>query len=137
MTTRKGKREGQTVPPEDKCGLCTGRCCTYVTEQIDTPRSMREFDHLLWQVAHEGVEVYKDEDGWFLLFNGRCSHLLDDGRCGIYDERPAICREHSNDYCEYDSPAELGFQLHFRDYESFLRYCRRRFRTWDKRFGRI
>lgn len=127
------------IPPveaDDKCGLCTGKCCTYVTQQLDTPRSMREFDHLLWQVGHEGVEVYKDDDGWFLMFLGRCTHLQPDGRCGIYEERPLICREHSNDHCEYDSPAEDGFQLYFTDYHELLAYCRKRFRTWDRRFSR-
>ncbi|HKJ76549.1 MAG TPA: YkgJ family cysteine cluster protein [Gammaproteobacteria bacterium] len=130
------RKETPPVVADDKCGRCTGKCCTYVTQPLDTPRSMRDFDLLLWQVGHEGVEVYKDSDGWFLMFIGSCAHLQPDGRCGIYEERPLICREHSNDFCEFDSPAEDGFELYFTTYEEMQRYCRRRFRTWDRRFER-
>ena len=122
------------ITAESKCDLCTGsKCCTYVTQAIDTPRSKAEFEHLLWQVSHHNVEAYKDEDGWFVMFNSPCAHLQPDGRCGIYEHRPTICREHSNDFCEYDAPAEEGFELYFPDYETLLAYCRRRFRTWGTR----
>ena len=128
---RGGIRPDQ-LSAEEKCGFCPGRkCCTYVTESLATPRSKSDFDHLLWQVSHEGVAVYKDEDGWFLLVEGRCSHLQPDGRCGIYERRPQVCRDYSNDYCEFDAPAEEGFELYFPDYESLLTYCRRRFKRWD------
>ena len=97
---------------------------------------MRDFDHLLWQTAHQHVQIYKDEDGWFLLVNVSCKHLLPNGGCGIYETRPIVCREHSNDYCEYDAPAEEGFELFFDGYETLLEYCRTRFKSWDKRFDK-
>ena len=116
----------------NKCDLCTNsKCCTYVTQQIDTPRSKYDFEILLWQVSHQGVGAYRDEDGWFVIFESRCAHLLADGRCNIYSIRPAICRTHSNDYCEYDAPAEDGFDLYFPDYDTLLRYCKKRFRRWS------
>ncbi len=131
-----GRGKPIVITPEAKCGLCRGAiCCTYATQAIDTPRSMRDFDHLLWQVSHRHVSAYKDEDGWYLLINTPCDHLLADGRCGIYEKRPTICREHSNDYCEFDAPADESFELLFNDYASLEAYCRRRFRTWDRRFG--
>ena len=115
-----------------KCDLCTNsKCCTYVTQQIDTPRSKYDFEILLWQVSHQGVGAYKDEDGWFVMFEARCQHLLPDGRCNIYEIRPTICRSHSNDYCEYDAPAEDGFDLYFPDYDSLLRYCKKKFKRWS------
>ena len=123
------------ITKENKCSFCEGsKCCTYITQQIDTPRSMTDFDYLLWQTSHQDVQVYKDEDGWFLLINRSCLHLLPDGRCGIYDTRPIICREHDNDYCEFDSKAEDDFELYFDGYHSLLKYCKKRFKTWDKRF---
>jgi Fe-S-cluster containining protein len=85
----------------------------------------------LWQVSHDHVNVYKDEDGWTLLIDGKCQHLQVNGDCGIYQTRPTICREHSNDYCEYDAPSEDGFDLYFRNYEELLAYCRKRFKRWD------
>lgn len=124
---------GIKVTPENKCSFCQGsKCCTYITQQIDTPRSKATFELMLWQVSHRNVQYYKDEDGWFLLVDTPCDHLHADGRCGIYEERPPICRDHSNDYCEFDSPAEESFDLHFPDYDSLLAYCKKRFKSWGK-----
>ena len=119
--------------PENKCDRCVNSiCCNYITQHIPTPRSKHDFEHLLWQVSHDHVEIYKDDDGWMLLIKGRCEHLQIDGRCGIYPHRPDICRNYTNDFCEYDSPAEDDFKLHFRDYHQLLDYCKQRFKRWDK-----
>ena len=121
------------ITPENKCSFCkNSKCCTYVTQAIDTPRSKADFEHLLWQVSHRNVSVYKDSDGWCLLFDTECMHLLPNGNCGIYENRPQICREHSNDYCEFDAPAEDGFELYFPDYQSLLAYCKKRYKSWTR-----
>ena len=119
---------------DNKCSRChNSKCCTYITEALGTaPRSKSDFEHLLWQVSHQGVEIYKDEDGWFLLLEGRCEHLQPDGACGIYADRPQICRDYANDWCEFDAPAEDGFELYFRNYTELLAYCKKRFKTWGK-----
>jgi Fe-S-cluster containining protein len=124
---------GLKITAEEKCGYCTNsKCCTYITQAIDTPKSKHDFEHLLWQVSHENVSVYKDDDGWCLLVDTRCTHLQPDGRCGIYEHRPKICRDHSSDYCEFDAPAEDGFDLYFPDYPSLLAYCKKRFKKWKR-----
>ena len=116
---------------ESKCQRCiNSKCCTYFTQAIDTPRSKQEFDHLLWQISHRGVQVYKDKTGWYLLINTTCMHLKPNGQCGVYEARPQICREYSNDFCEFDAPAEEGFDLYFADYEALLVYCKKRFKRW-------
>lgn len=121
------------ITTENKCGFCTNStCCTYVTQQIDTPRSRNDFDTLLWQLAHKNMQAYKDDGGWFLVVNNACTHLQKDGRCGIYFTRPQVCREHNNDYCEFDEPAEDGFELFFDGYDSLLKYCQKRFKSWGK-----
>jgi len=121
------------ITAENKCDLCTNsRCCLYITQEIDTPRSKQDFEHILWQVSHQNIQAYKDEDGWYLLINNPCTHLIDDGRCGIYDTRPSVCRDHTNDYCEYDAPAEDGFDLFFDGYKSLLKYCKKRYKRWGK-----
>jgi len=123
------------IPSDNKCSRCLGsKCCTYTTEPLGVaPRSKADFDHLLWQVSHKGVELYKDESGWYLMFLGECEHLIHPGGgCAIYPQRPAICREYDNDWCEYDEPAEKGFELYFRNYAELLAYCRKRFKTWGK-----
>lgn len=121
---------------EAKCSRCQGAvCCTYLTQHIETPRSMADFDLLLWQLAHRDTQAYKDEDGWFLLVNNPCRHLQPGGRCGIYDSRPQVCRDHSTDDCEVDGPAGADdFELFFPDEAALEAYCRRKFRNWDARF---
>lgn len=126
---------GVEVKLEDKCGYCTGAlCCTYITHQIDTPRSLEQFDYLLWQISHKDVRIFKDEDGWFLSVANACDHILRDGRCAIYNQRPQICREHSNECCEFDGPAEEDYELYFATYKDLDNYCRKRFKRWDDRF---
>ncbi|MDA8390072.1 MAG: YkgJ family cysteine cluster protein [Gammaproteobacteria bacterium] len=117
-----------TAAERGKCGQCPGSiCCTYITQQIPTPRARADFEHMLWQVSHDGIEIYKDEDGWYLLVHAPCHHLQTNGACGIYDERPPVCRAYSNDFCELDEPAEKHFALHFRTYEELLGHYRKRF----------
>lgn len=123
------------VTPENKCDLCTGSiCCTYITHQLDKPKKMKDFDYLLWQVSHERISVFKDDDGWFLSVAQPCTHLQEGGGCGIYDVRPDICRDHTNDGCEFDGPAEDDFELYFDTYEKLNVYCRKKFQNWDGRF---
>ena len=122
---------GQENFAQNKCSQCTGTiCCSYTTEALDTPRSKADFDHLLWQVSHDHTEIYKDSDGWFLLIRGYCSHLNEDGSCKIYDTRPQICRDYSNDWCESDESAEKHFLLHFTNYYELLAYCKKRYKRW-------
>jgi len=132
-----GKIKSVTIPPNsNKCDFCVrSLCCRYATQQIKAPRSIREFDHLLWQLSHQNLHVFKDSEGWFLLILGECEHLASDGRCGIYEKRPLVCREHTNDYCEYDDSIESGSELYFRDHKDLDAYCRKRFKQWDKRFN--
>lgn len=119
--------------PENKCASCKGAtCCTYITQPIHTPRTKKDFSNLLWQVAHQGVHAFRDEGTWYLLFESRCTHLQPNGRCGIYETRPHICRKHSNEYCELDAPREEGFELHFQTYDELLEYCKKKFKHWDK-----
>ena len=125
------EKAGHNSP--DKCSTCKGSlCCTYVTQPIPTPRSKQDFSNLLWQVSHVGVHAFRDEGVWYLLFEGRCTHLQPDGRCGIYATRPEACRDHSNDNCELDASREESFDLHFKDYDELLAYCQKKFKNWGK-----
>lgn len=118
---------------KEKCAKCPGTiCCSYFTEALTTPRSKADFQHMLWQISRENIEIYKDEDGWFLLINQPCIHLKPDGACGIYSDRFPVCREYSNDWCEMDEPADKHFELYFKSYAELLNYCKKRFKTWDK-----
>jgi len=87
---------------------------------------------MLWQISHENTNIYKDEDGWYLMIRNKCTHVQDDGSCGIYERRPEICRAYENDFCEYDEPAEEGFELFFEDYKALRKYCKKRFKKWKR-----
>ena len=45
---------------------------------------------------------------------------------------PRICREYSNDFCEFDESADEGFELFFDGYESLLKYVKKRFKSAAK-----
>ena len=129
--------ETRDITSSSKCDQCTSLCCSYITQELDTPRSMHAFDVLLWQVAHKGVHIFKDGNGWYLLCETKCEFLLPHNRCGIYEKRPIICREHSNEACEIDAPINDGCELYFQTYDELDAYCRQRFKTWDKRLEKF
>jgi Fe-S-cluster containining protein len=108
--------------PLVECTECA-RCCTYVGVGINPPTSPRHASDVLWYLYHEGVSVYVDGEGeWSVQFGARCRHLGPDLRCGVYDERPHICRTFDNQRCEVNDPAHDS--LTFREPAAFLEWLR-------------
>jgi len=127
--------EAQPVGIDSKCARCKQSiCCNSINQKIPTPKSIYDFDHLLWQVSHESINVFKDADGWFLHIHTACAHLGAGGVCQIYEQRPMVCRAYDNDYCEFDESIESASEHFFSSYEQLEKYCRTRFKNWDKRF---
>jgi Fe-S-cluster containining protein len=118
----------------NKCIECNSACCRYFTIKVPAPRTIRDFDGLLWQLSHKNVKAFKDSTGWHLLIYNYCSHLTDNGECAIYECRPITCREHSDENCEYDTPISESAMLFFSDHMSLDNFCKKKFKTWDKRF---
>jgi Fe-S-cluster containining protein len=84
--------------------LTCGLCCTYIAVAIDGPISAKAATEILWHLYHDGVSIYRDgDDEWMVQFESRCRHLLDDNKCGIYEQRPHICRDYSEVSCEVNS----------------------------------
>ncbi|MCE9502010.1 MAG: YkgJ family cysteine cluster protein, partial [Leptospira sp.] len=80
---------------EQICLACTG-CCRYVSVEIGKPKNKVLIDQYIWYLLHKNVQIYIDHDnGWNLLFITPCTKLMPDGRCGIYSERPNLCRDYS------------------------------------------
>ena len=68
---------------------------------------------------HEGIVVWADEGDWYLEVRTVCKHLEPDGRCGIYETRPQICRDYGSDEpCEYFTD-HLKYDLYFDSDEKF------------------
>jgi Fe-S-cluster containining protein len=117
-----------------QCRDCHQLCCKYITVKIPAPRTIRDFDGLLWQLSHENVAAFRDYAGWHLMIYNSCIHLSSNGRCSIYENRPITCREHSTESCEYENPIpEVSLQF-FDSYRSLNHYCKKRFKTWENRF---
>ena len=124
-----------TAKIDNKCAKCSRSiCCNSINQKIPTPKSKEDFDHLLWQISHDNINVFKDCDGWFLHIQTNCQHLQAGGMCGIYENRPWICREYNNDYCEFDESIADASEHFFSNADELNNYCRKRFKKWDKRF---
>ena len=124
-----------TAKIDNKCAKCSSSiCCNSINQKIPTPKSKEDFDHLLWQISHDNINVFKDCDGWFLHIQTNCQHLQADGICGIYKNRPWVCREYNNDYCEFDESIADASEHFFSNADELNSYCRQRFKKWDKRF---
>jgi Fe-S-cluster containining protein len=109
-------------PPLVECTDC-GRCCTYVGVGINAPTTPRYATDVLWYLYHEKVYVYVDGDGeWSVHFEARCRNLGPDLRCGVYLDRPHICRSFDNRTCEVNDP--MHDSLTFRDPGQFLEWLR-------------
>ena len=83
------------------CDRCTALCCRYFALEIDTPTTPEEYDNLRWYLAHEGVHAFIEEEKWYLSIQTKCQYLEADSKCGIYEDRPQICRDYSTDNCDF------------------------------------
>jgi Fe-S-cluster containining protein len=79
------------------CSACGGQCCNYFALQIDTPTTAEEFDNLRWYLAHKQVAIFIEGTAWYLQINNPCQNLTPKGACGIYEQRPQICRDYGWD----------------------------------------
>lgn len=98
---RKPHRE-DLAPGECLCDHCTAKCCRYFALPIDTPTELEDFEYIRWYLLHTGAAVFLEDGVWYLMVYSDCKHLRPDQRCGIYDDRPQICRDYSTVNCEYE-----------------------------------
>jgi hypothetical protein len=113
---------------EHPCHGCA-KCCLYVAIEIDSPTSMTEYDHVVWYLYHENVSVFVDWEGqWFVKFDTRCKNLTPHGLCGIYERRPAICKDFDWRECEQRYTPEDGppDKLAWTAAEDFLAWLEKR-----------
>jgi Fe-S-cluster containining protein len=111
---------------DDKCSRCLpAKCCLYFSLEIDRPRSKRDYDDLLWFLAHDDVSIYIWKKDWYLMVHNRCKFLdVKTNLCSAYEYRPRMCREHTTDDCEFDS--DYDFDEHFKSYEDLKRWMKKK-----------
>jgi uncharacterized protein len=108
------------------CMRCNAKCCRYFMLEIDTPTCKSDFENIRWYLCHHNSSIYAEKGNkWFLHIESACRFLNEDGRCGVYDKRPQICREHDPSECEYDS--EYKPKLMFTNLDELDNYIYQRF----------
>jgi hypothetical protein len=110
-------------------------CCTYVSLQIDPPKTDTDYDVIRWYLAHRQIHIYiDDENDWYFLVNNVCENLTPEG-CAIYEDRFDICRNYDAACCEMTLGATSEKVL-FRTVEDFDRWLEyRRVRKETRRNG--
>lgn len=120
MATKKFRRK-DLKKGENLCEHCTAKCCRYFALPIDTPKKWEDFDHLRWYMIHGEVSLFVEDETWFLMVHADCQHLQDNHMCGIYYERPQICRDYSTDNCEYED--DVCYEKFFETAEQIWEYA--------------
>jgi Fe-S-cluster containining protein len=87
--------------------LSCGLCCGYIAVEIESPNTVSGATEILWYLYHQNISIYFDDGEWMVQFETRCQHLMDDHRCGIYEQRPKICRDFDETSCEVNAD-EVG-----------------------------
>jgi uncharacterized protein len=104
--------------------LCGGRCCRYVTVSVPAPRSEPDWDEVRWWLAHQGVMVTRDPEGWMLHVMTPCTNLKPDSSCGVYPDHMLACQEHDATDCEYTG--EVPFDVKLESETDLADYLERR-----------
>ena len=107
---------------ESLCERCSALCCRYFALPLDNPTTVRDYDNIRWYLLHENVVVFIEKRQWYIGFMSKCKHLQPDNRCGIYHQRPRVCREYSTDTCDYHG-GEYEFEKLFTSAEQLREYA--------------
>jgi len=120
MAERKSAKDQFAICTQD----CGGRCCRYITVSFSTPRAQMDWDEMRWWLAHEGVMLSKDEDGWLLHIQTPCGNLRADSACGVYPHHMGTCKDYDGAECEFTGP--LDYDLVFKSEMDLAHYIERR-----------
>jgi uncharacterized protein len=108
----------------EKKNLCDGcdLCCRHVAVEIDAPETDKELDQIRWFLLHKDVWIFVDnDDSWNMQVNNACEKLTNEGMCGYYEERPAICREYSASSCEKNGDGD-SFKVIWKSVDEFEKW---------------
>jgi Fe-S-cluster containining protein len=120
------RKERKRMADVSQCARCQpAKCCMYFSLEIDRPTTKRDYDDFMWFLAHENVSIYLWNKSWYLMVHNRCVFLdRKTNLCSIYDTRPAMCREHAVEECEFDSDYE--FDEHFKSRDDLTRWMKKK-----------
>lgn len=128
-------RDALALGADENADLCAGcvRCCSYVSVEIDKPRTPREYDQWMWALHHRNVSIYVESpESWHIVFDTVCERLGADGRCTIHGRHPVLCREYDPRSCERRLPLN-GIVAWFHDAAALEAWLReKRPRHWAR-----
>jgi hypothetical protein len=96
-------RASHELSAGENANLCADcqKCCTYITVEIDSPRSAQDYDQWIWALYHDHISIFVEKpEKWFLQVDTLCGKLDSKGRCSIYGGHPVLCRQYDPRYCE-------------------------------------
>ena len=103
------------------CDECGGRCCRYLALPLDTPETRGDFDDIRWFLAHRGISVFVEKGDWYINIDNRCRYLTRGNRCGIYENRPRICRGYKHAECDLHG-GEYDYEVHLKSVADLEKY---------------
>ena len=120
---------------EYPCARCGAVCCKHVALEIDKPTDKQDYDYIRWYLLHGKVEVFTDQGKWYIKFETTCEKLLPNGRCGIYETRPSICRDYppTDRECEFEG-VEPWYDLRFTNVGEFEKYMDASGKNWRTKY---
>lgn len=104
----------------ESCAKCSA-CCFNVSVEVDAPEDDNDVDQYVWLLLHEGVTMYVEGGDWHVEFKCRCKALAADGTCGIYEDRPKICRDYCPSECLRHGEGDF-FDEYFKTPQELLGY---------------
>jgi len=107
-----------------QCRECGAKCCKYFCFEIDKPETYEEFEDVRWYLCHKDVSIHIDEGDWYMFVANRCRFLRPNHLCAIYDDRPLICRDYTQDNCDH-IPGEYDYDKLFETPEQLEAYARK------------
>jgi Fe-S-cluster containining protein len=107
------------------CEKCAALCCRYFALPLDNPETVEDYDNIRWYLMHENVVVFIEKKQWYIGIMSRCKHLQNDNRCGIYNQRPRVCRSYSSENCEYHG-GEYEFDVLFTSAQQLREYAEKK-----------
>ena len=113
------------------CQVCEADCCRYVMLKINPPRLREDRDEHRWLLMHEDVELRIESRMWYAHFHVRCRHLSSKNLCLIYQDRPDLCEDYTENDCDYGGPAPDT--VVFKTVEEYDEYMAKHGKRWISR----
>ena len=88
----KSQRNDLSITADQKTCIDCNWCCTHFVFRVGGKQKQVEMQLRFFEEWGCTVAYNQRLDCWEVAADWACKHLQIDGRCGIYENRPEICR---------------------------------------------